>query len=174
VKETNERILVKWELSGYSDATVKFEIEKAGADKIFKSIGKLTGSTTNRFYNYYDNDFKTEGIIYYRLKITNVNGKISYGPTAVIVTGKNEFLLNKVSPNPVKVNMMLHITAGSAGLIELQIVDIQGKILRKWKQALAEGNNFISVQQIGIPGGLYFVTGRKQGSRSQTLIFIKQ
>jgi hypothetical protein len=173
VKESNEKILVKWEMSNYADRTAKFEIEKAGTDKIFKSIGILNGSATNRFYDFYDNDLKN-GINYYRLKITDVNGAVSYSQTAVVISEKNEFLLNKVLPNPVKVNMVLHITAGGAGPIELQIVDIQGKIIRKWSQALVEGNNFISVQQIGIPGGLYFVTGRKQGAGLQTLIFIKQ
>jgi hypothetical protein len=173
VKESNEKVLLKWELSGYADAAVKFEIEKAGADKIFRYIAKLNGSTTDRFYNYYDNGHTT-GINYYRLKITDAAGAVSYSQIAVVITGKNEFLLNKVSPNPVKVNMVLHITAGSAGPIDLQIVDIQGKIVRKWKQAVVEGNNFISVQQINIPGGLYLVTGQKEDAGLQTLLFIKQ
>jgi hypothetical protein len=173
VKQNNEKVLVKWELSDYADVTVKFEIEKAGTDKIFTVISKLNGSVTNRSYNYYDNDYTT-GINYYRLKITDAAGVINYSQIAVVVTGKNEFLLNKVSPNPVKVNMVLHITAGSDGLIDLQIVDIQGKIIKKWKQVLTEGNNFISVQQINIPGGLYLVTCRKKGSGLQTLLFIKQ
>ncbi len=174
VLETNKKILLKWELAGYAEPVVQFEIEKAGADKIFKSAGKLNGNAANRFYNYYDNDFTTDGIKYYRLKITDAAGAVSYSVIAVVVSGKNEFLLNKVSPNPVKLNMALHITAGSDGPIELQIVDIQGKIIRKWKHALIEGNNFISVQQIGIPGGLYFVTARKESAGLQTLLFIKQ
>lgn len=174
VKESNGKVLVKWELAGNPEPAVRFEIEKAESDKIFKSIGKLNVGTANRFYNYYDNHFETSGINYYRLKITDATGAVSYSPTAVIAGGKNDFLLNKVSPNPVKVNMVLHITAGSAGPIELQIVDIQGKIVRKWRRTLNEGNNFISVQQIGIPGGLYFVTARKEGAGLQTLLFIKQ
>lgn len=174
VKESNEKIQLKWELGGYAEPVVKFEIEKAGADKIFKPFGKLNGNAANRFYNYYDNDFKTGSISYYRLKITDTAGAVSYSQTAAIVSGKNKFLLNKVLPNPVKVNMVLLITAGSAGHVELQIIDIQGKIIRKWKQPLIEGNNFISVQQIGIPSGLYFVTARKEGAGLQTLLFIKQ
>jgi hypothetical protein len=173
VKESGEKVWVKWELSDYAEPAVKFEIEKAGTDKFFTTVAKLNGSATNRFYNYYDNDFK-KSINYYRLKITDVTGAVNYSQTAVVVSGKNEFLLNKVLPNPVKVNMILHITAGSAGPIELQIVDIQGKIIKKWKQALVDGNNFISVQQINIPDGLYLVTGQKEGGGLQTLIFIKQ
>jgi hypothetical protein len=39
---------------------------------------------------------------------------------------------------------------------------------------VVEGNNFISVQQINIPGGLYLVTGQKEDAGLQTLLFIKQ
>jgi hypothetical protein len=173
LKESNEKVLVKWEVSGYTEPAVKFEIEKAGADKIFTVIGTLTGSSTNRFYKYDDSGYTT-GVNYYRLKITDAAGAVSYSQIAAVITGKNNFLLNKVSPNPVKVNAVLHITAGSAGPIDLQIVDMQGKVIKEWLQYLIKGNNFISVQQINIPGGLYFVSGSKNGSGLQTLLFIKQ
>lgn len=89
-------VLVKWNTSNEFDYTA-FEVQKSLDGEIFEAVKNLQSSSKGS-YNY--NDVFADGVtkVYYRLKQTDVNDKVTYSAVVIVtVTGNGALSLY---PNP--------------------------------------------------------------------------
>ncbi|MGB3008276.1 MAG: hypothetical protein WBC06_17305, partial [Chitinophagaceae bacterium] len=83
---------LSWELAACCSSTARFEIERSTDARNYSLLSSLPGSETNRFYAYTDTRL-AKGITYYRLKMTDADGKISYSNVVALINDKAGLLI---------------------------------------------------------------------------------
>lgn len=171
-KRSDGKALLEWELAECCVTAVKFQVEKAGADQRFFSIAATGGNETSRFYTLPDNDLKT-GINYYRLKIIDVDGRVTYSRVVAVINGVSGVLLN-LSPTIITGEARLTITSSVALPLDLLITDMTGRVVLKVQQKIQPGNNTIPLSLVHLHNGAYLIYGLTADGRTNPIPFIKQ
>jgi hypothetical protein len=164
---------INWELSACCSPTARFEVQRAGIDKDFETIAIIGGSATSRFYNYTDNDLQ-KGINYYRLKMTNDDGTVSYSKIVAVLNGANGLILTSLHPAILTHSAALTVVSTAAQKVDIIIVDMMGRVVKRQNYAVSEGSSAIQLSAGELPAGAYLLTGMTVDSKTNTLRFIKQ
>lgn len=157
----NEQALLHWATADEVDSD-NFEIQRSLNAVDFISVSKVLprhGINTNVLYNFTDNLVNVpSNIYYYRLKMTDRDGKINY--SQVLLLHRNNKQENNISirPNPVIGATNVYLTSSSTSLVEFQVVDLTGRIMFKQKITVFKGNNSIAINNIhNLPAGFYII-----------------
>ncbi|MEI9911668.1 MAG: T9SS type A sorting domain-containing protein [Bacteroidota bacterium] len=172
VKLSSATSSVAWELAACCSSTAKFEIQRAEKSRNFITIRTMAGSETNRFYNYTDNDLQS-GINYYRLKMTDADGTITYSRTVAVMNGVNGLLFTSLIPTLVTTTASLTIASSAAQKMDIVIVDMQGRVMMKRNYMIAAGNTNIELSLGGLPAGAYQLLGISAEGKTNTIRFIR-
>ncbi|MEI9911666.1 MAG: hypothetical protein WDO71_19635 [Bacteroidota bacterium] len=172
-KLSNSKSLLNWELAACCSSSAKFEVQRAGSNRNFITIGTLGGSETNRFYNYTDNGLQN-GINYYRLKMTDADGTITYTRTVAVMNGVDGLLLTSLIPTVVINAASLTVASSAAQKMDIVIVDMQGRIVQKQNYSVTAGNTTIQLFTERLSAGVYQLFGVSAGGKTNLIRFIKQ
>jgi hypothetical protein len=172
-KLTNTTSSISWELAACCSSTAKFEIQRADANRSFTTICTIGGSETNRFYNYIDNGLKNS-VNYYRLKMIDADGKITYSRTVAVMNGVNGLLLTSLIPTVVTNTATLTIASSNQQKLDIIIVDMQGRMMLKRNYTITPGNSNIELSLNGLAAGIYQLTGISAEGKTNTIRFIRQ
>ena len=104
-------------------------------------------------YNYEDK-YPVQGINYYRLRITGLDGSVTYSVIASIKLSGNK--APSLSPNPAA--SMLYITQGSETIKFINLYDISGRLAYRISNTAAA--NIIKVPVSNLTNGTYIVEMR--------------
>jgi hypothetical protein len=161
-KKRDGRIDLLWQVLNPA-ASRYFEIERnTGPGGQFITVGKITANDGNTqfTYNFVDDPAATQlpRIIFYRIKITDVNGNISY--SKIIGINLNEMMQAKVVmlSNPVTATLRLAITARSNSFAVISVYDQSGRQLNILKAPVQKGVNILQVDELpDMRNGIYFL-----------------
>jgi len=163
---------IDWSLTECCSNDARFEIQKSRDSRTFTPLITVPGNETSRFYNY--NDTRLEkGITYYRLKMTDADGKISYSKLVAVINESEGLLITSLSPNPVMNEVFLNISSAKSGSIKLAIYDLSGRITSQWTDNVREGSNSVRFNTNKIAGGIYLLAVQLDDNRS-VIRFVKQ
>jgi hypothetical protein len=98
------------------------------------------------------------GVIYYRLKMVDIDEKFDYSQIVNIRLDDKYEKSVQVVPNPVinnTVNLQVSSDIAADGFI--QVIDANGRIVLNYKQALVKGNNYVRLPGKLLSQGLYSV-----------------
>jgi len=165
--------LVSWRLGDFSSAEEKFEIQRSGKEKDFATIGTVSGKESDHFYNYTDNDLKT-GVNFYRLRMTDKDGKVTYSRTVAVINDVNTVLIASLVPTVVNDRATLIISASRAQKLDIIITDMQGRVMLRRNFNVAAGNTNIDLAMERLGAGMYLLTGTSSEGKLNTIRFIKQ
>jgi hypothetical protein len=129
-----------------------FEIENSTDGKQFKAIGRLTAagnSTTPLGYSFVEH--APAGIVYYRLKMVDKDGKYTYSKVVSVSNEQQLTLPIRVSPNPVVNKAILKGLSGKAVLIKL--ITIKGEVVLEQKT----NQQTVEIDMTSQPAGTYFI-----------------
>lgn len=134
-----------------------FEVQSSSDGKSFKMIGrKEAAGNSNIIINYSFNDISPiEGIIYYRLKQVDYDGKFTYSNIISANSSTNEFSFNKVYFNESTLYMTLNNTQTSNSKVD--IIDISGRIIKTYNLQLHKGQSNFKLFIGDALKGVYFV-----------------
>ncbi|HVZ97901.1 MAG TPA: T9SS type A sorting domain-containing protein [Chitinophagaceae bacterium] len=157
-------------LTWQSDADPKnghFEIEKGFTPNELNSIALIMGaeSTTGNMgqFSYTDKsaDNASHNTIYYRLKIVDQSGEVSYSQTVAVKLNDNPTISNpvvKVFPNPYMEKVNVSFDSKEAGIAQISLTNASGSIVKKLQQQVATGTNTITMNDLSGQGaGIYFL-----------------
>jgi Subtilase family/Secretion system C-terminal sorting domain len=144
----NDKVKLDWVTSNEVDNT-KFIIERSADGRSFEAIGSLSSNniTGNQSYNFIDVQ-PNKPIGFYRLKLEDANGKITYTDIRKINFDKNGLDIT-VYPNPVKDGMVKIISSENCN--KATLYDAAGKAIGSY--TLQGRNNKINLQ--GFAKGMY-------------------
>jgi hypothetical protein len=98
-------------------------------------------------------------VLYYRLKMVDINGKFSYSKTIAIgIKGSRSVVL--LYPNPVKDNATLMISVKQNENVTLQVFDYSGKLVQANSLSLQQGSNLLTIDISQLASGLYTVQAK--------------
>jgi hypothetical protein len=120
----------------------------------FNGIGSVTASgnsSTTLNYSFNDADAAKQGvsILYYRLKVTDLNGSFKYSNTISVTLAATKGTIT-VSPNP-------------ASNASWKIIDNSGRTLMYNSTLLKKGSNNISININHLAAGSYYLYVSGQG-----------
>ena len=141
-----------------------YEIERkseTGSDYITIASKQANGNTGRSVYSSSDNiSSLTDAVVYYRLKMVDVDGKFTYSNVIMVRKEKKNLSGISLSPNPVisSTNATVRFDASRAAVVNLRIVDMAGRQVLAQQNNVTEGTNSIQVNNLNrLQPGLYII-----------------
>jgi Secretion system C-terminal sorting domain len=166
-KVNNCIVNLNWEAKNESDLK-KYEVESSADGRSFQTIATVGATNTglDQLYSYQHKN-PQQGKIYYRLKMTDVDGKFEYSK---IIAMKFDCIrsLIFVYPNPVTDILNINITNSQGNETIASLFDHNGKLIYKGK--MISGTNTIDMAKFA--KGIYLLT-LKNNTETQNIKIIK-
>lgn len=168
----NNSVLLKWQTQSES-GNGNFEIQRSSDGVNFAKVGTVAGagnSSTTNLYSYTD-AAPAATILYYRLKINDINGTYKYSSIIKITaaTSGNDISILK---NPVQTdNIQLNITSTVAKTVTCFIINNTGSIVSYKTVAASKGVTAVSIST-HLTAGTYLLKA-VSSSGVQTIKFVK-
>jgi hypothetical protein len=137
--------------------TSKYEIQRSkdGANWVaIDNVAAAGNSTSDRSYQYLD---LQGGSAFYRIRQVDADGKSVYTDIKRTSCESKNFTV-VLYPVPAKENLTVVIKSDKAVRTELQIMDINGKLLRRIPTQINSGSNNISLNVKDLAAGQYLLT----------------
>jgi len=141
---------IDWSTSNERDMS-RFELERSTDGNNYSLLGAVPAKNTASSYSYTDAQPIT-GTNYYRLKMIAVNGDFSYSKVVSANAGNKGFAMESF-PNPAAEHVTVRISGTIAGKATIQVIDLNGKVVRT---AAATGNE-TRIDLEGLAGGIYTI-----------------
>jgi hypothetical protein len=137
-------------------------VEKSFSDMKFSAVREVAVNAGNASYDV--RDPFTSGISYYRLKIIQHSGAISYS-NVLKFDNNNVKEVYKVFPSAVNDRATVMIHAANAGPSELHVIDYSGKIVYSKTLTMQKGINNTTIDGLGtLSRGNYVVVVRSRSN----------
>lgn len=112
--------------------------------------------------------------VYYRLRMTDIDGSYSFSPVLAIRLDENAAAAMSVWPNPV-VNCMINVKLSSpvsaTGLV--QVINYDGRVIYTVSQRIVAGENVFALRVPGLVPGGYLVQAMVKGQQMNVKILVK-
>jgi hypothetical protein len=166
---------LSWKVNCTS-AHAKFELQRSGARQQFQPISFVTADQARCSQPFDDIDeYPLTGMNYYRLKVTDADGKYYFSNTISFMLKTKGFEIVNISPNPViQENPVLKINASEKSQIHIAVSDLTGRIAGRQTTTLIPGINLVTLNTQSLAKGTYLVTTYVPGEISKTIKLIKQ
>ncbi len=170
--------LLNWKVTCNSTPKVTMVLERsAQANGNFYSINNITADAVRCAQPFdYTDAAPLKGMNYYRLKLTDSEGKISYSGTIALLNAATGSALINVAPNPVTANgsFKLNITSAQPGKMEMIISDMQGRVMKRQAVSYTAGYNSIDMNVGDLAPGIYYIRANGADPGYSMIRFVKQ
>ena len=141
-----------------------YEVERkteSGADYIIVDSKQANGNAGRSAYTSSDNiSSLTDGVVYYRLRMVDVDGKFKYSNVIMVRKEKKTITGISLSPNPVisTANATVRFEAASNAVVNLRVMDMAGRQVLAQQNNVTGGTNSIQVNNLNrLQPGLYII-----------------
>ena len=150
------------------------ELERSSDSRTFKTVNAITATQArcNQPFDFTDAQ-PLQGNNFYRLKMIDIDGKISYSPIVLILNGGKTFEFVGLYPSLVNNETVVSISSDKATTIESRISDMHGRTLKSFKRTIPTGSSLITVDCSNLSAGIYNYTGISADGTTKTLRFVK-
>lgn len=153
----NNKHLLNWKVTCNSVPSVTMELERSADGVNFSSISTIYASALRceQPFDYVD-AAPLKGVNYYRLKMIDSDGKISYSSRVALTNNSKGIDVMNIAPNPIVGGRFnVRINTASSTRAELLISDMQGRMLQSQTANIIAGFNNIPVQVQRLAAGTY-------------------
>ncbi len=146
-----------WTVSANESAKT-YDVQHSTDGVIFKSIGQVANLSSVQSYSFVHSP-AGEGIHYYRIQETDLDGKSIYSKIVSASVGSGDFSIRLLN-NPVlggSLDAELEVSALKAGNASLELWSLAGARISVQMAALNSGTSRIRIPLSGVPAGTYAV-----------------
>jgi hypothetical protein len=170
---TGCKTLLEW-TSQTEENSKEYQVEVSHDGRNYGALATIPAagnSAVSKSYQYTDN-IPSDGVNYYRLKMVERDGKVSYSSIIIVKSNCNNKIVS-IRPNPVVVNNNLTVNiAGYSGNLKGDLVDISGKVIKT--VSLKNGVNTVAIDNMAQGTYLLRVTDATYGdSKSFKVVVVK-
>jgi Secretion system C-terminal sorting domain len=168
--------LLNWKVTCNSSPRATMILQRSADSRIFNDLNSITADAARcqQPFDYTDAD-PLKGMNYYRLKVLDADGHISYSTTVALLNAVNGFDIISMAPNPVvNDNFKLNIASAKAGKLEVIIFDMQGRLVSRQSIALIAGFNSLPVNVSNFASGTYTMRVGMSTEELKVMRFVKQ
>ena len=170
-EKVNNIVNLNWTTSNEKNLE-SFEIEKSSDLKVFTKIGSVIAKNINEknIYSFVDLNKNEKSQIYYRLKMIDFDGSLSFSKVIFIANETNKENL-KILGNPI-IDKNIHFEFNDLQLSSVSVLNSQGKLL---KFELSEDNGKYKLSfNSNLPAGIYILTlSNKNGEKFSEKVIVK-
>ena len=177
VTKKNNSAVLNWSVENESALTDKYIIESSANSIKFSPVGTIVASNSGRGSNSYNfiqdnlSAISNSGVLYYRIKQIDKDGKFVYTPTKTVRLDGKSFAVN-ASPNPVKSSTKVSIDLIEQSKIIISITDATGKNIKSMEVQGFKGANIKDLNLSNLSSGNY-VMKVQAGSEIKSLPLVK-
>jgi hypothetical protein len=148
--------LLSWKTASEGTA-IRFDVERSTDGANFSGIGAVAATGDNSTYTFADDQF-TAATNYYRLRITDADGKVGYSKTIVLKEDGNSITLATVRPNPFMSEVTVSVSLNAAIPVTLSLVDMWGRTVAQKQVRGVKGFNTVKLTGLTtVSKGLYIL-----------------
>lgn len=151
----------------------RFEILRSSDGRNFTTIGSVNGLSSKFLYDFEDAGM-LQGNNFYRLKMFDKDGSVNYSKIITLMNGSDGFYITSMLPTIVYDRARVNVSSSKRGSVQLVVSDINGRIVYQQMAAITAENQEIWLELRSLSKGAYHVTGYFNGTKSETLRFVKQ
>jgi len=165
---------VTWQATCNSSYAI-FDVERSTDGRTFTSVNTITASQQRCLqpFTYADNT-NAAGTVYYRIKNTDVDGKISYSSIVKLTSSTKDMILVGVAPNPVSNIAQLSVAVAKNDRVELQVISVEGRVVQRSTVAVQAGTSIVNLDVANLQNGMYTIKGVFANGQTSTVRFMKQ
>ena len=164
---------VKWSTLSEQN-TSHFIVERSLNNKDFAQVGNHVqaayNSESKREYQLPDDitAVANNNVIYYRVKLVDIDGKVSYSNVVAIRLSKSAQI--SAWPNPFQTTIVLSVTSDKATNFNIRLMDISGKLVRTVSQTVPKGQSQITLKDFDkLTQGIYLLEIMDEKSGTTTV-----
>jgi hypothetical protein len=134
-----------------------FEIERSLDGTSFSKTGQVMHQSNQWSYSYDDRNIPAgASVLYYRLRLVDMDGRFSYSPVVVIRLngGKNNI---NIYPNPSTNYMNAELGSEARGDYQVQLIDAVGQVVETKVVTNAQANQVVTIQRGKHASGIYIL-----------------
>lgn len=172
-QKTNSGIALNWKVTCLF-TNIVMKVERSAAPRNFTPINSIAATQARcaQPFDFIDaNPLQDRN--YYRLKMIDIDAKVSYSFIVVLINGSKSFEFVGIYPSIVKNETPLSISCAKAATIETRIADMSGKIVAISKQAIPTGASLIKIDCSNLAPGIYNLKGIAPDATSSNIRFVK-
>ena len=172
----NGNHLLNWKVTCNSTPGVTMELLRSTDGRNFSGINSIyaTALQCQQPFSYTD-VHPLPGVNYYRLKMTDADGKVTYSSIVSLINASAGIDIMNIAPNPiVNRNFKLNISAAQKTQMDMMITDMQGRVMQKQTINAIAGFNTVPVNVSNLATGTYQVYVVSTEGRSKVLRFVIQ
>jgi hypothetical protein len=153
---------IKWSTTSEKN-TSHFVVERSLNNRDFSPVGVQVQAAGNSLSQ---KDYKlmddvsglahNTSIIYYRVKLVDRDQKFRYSNTVVVRLSQKAEV--SAWPNPFRSSVTVSITSDRATVVNIRMMDIQGKLIRQTSQSVGKGTTQLTLRDFdSLPQGTYLL-----------------
>lgn len=163
---------LSWTL-GCSATECTYELQRSANGIQFTTIQTETVSQDRcRLPFSYTDASPLKAVNYYRIKLTDVDGKVSYSNVAALRFNGIETI--KVVPTIAVNDVKVFYEAAAAGASSWMVYDMSGRVVSRSNVNLVRGQNTITLNVSNFMKGQYQVVGNTEAGKTESVKIIKQ
>ncbi len=172
----NGKHLLDWKVTCISTPSATIELQRSSDGGTFSSIYNInvTALRCEQPFDHIDNN-PAKGVNYYRLKMTDADGKITYSTIVSLINASKGMEIMNIAPNPI-VNgaFTLKVSTAEKMQMEVMITDMQGRLMQRQVVNMIAGFNTIPMNVQNLANGTYQLQGNTADGRTRVLRFVIQ
>lgn len=169
-KKQVSSVLLEW-ITANEDNLDHFELERSSNGSVFEKIGQVSAAGLSSAQNRYSfTDLHPERTInYYRLKLTDHDGKFSYSNTVIVSSNQSSGnITGMVIPNPFYTSFNIALGLDKIQPVNIQLADMNGKVFFTKNITGLQGDNTILCDGLSAyANGIYLLRVQTAGSIMQ-------
>lgn len=171
----NTNTTLKWKTICYLEYA-SFEILKSTDGNSFQPINSFTADRIRceQPFDYTDNNATVSGQLLYKINVKDIDGKPYQSKIIAVFTKGNGFAINSFAPTVVNNEVAISISSAVAEKIQLQIINMQGSIVKQQTLALTKGASTFNISLAEIQKGNYQAIFQTNAGEKKVISFIKQ
>ncbi len=174
-QQTEEMAKLQWQTTKEINHQY-FDVERSEDGVQFTVAGRVNSMNANsdflQTYNFNDPE-KLNGKTWYRLKMVSENGTIvHYSGVIALIPNSKQFEIHSLQ-NPVEKDIRFQLYAPHNNTVELQVLDIAGKICFNRILRVTNGTNSIVLPAAITTGGTYYLVIKTVSGNISRIIHIK-
>lgn len=167
--KVSKDVLVKWTTVTEVN-TDRFVVERSSDAVSFRDAGTVSAAGNSSTYQHYQfNDLNAAAaavkVLYYRLRIVDLDGHTEYSNVVPVHIGTNESISIAVQPNPFATKLTGSIVTDTPGKATIRISDAAGRTISTQSQAVSAGTTLINIDNVDrLQKGVYIVSIELNGN----------
>jgi len=175
----NGNTMISWETENeinFSHYEVERKTASASGYSTVASKNALGNAGRSSYQSADDISRLSDDVVYYRLKMVDLDGKFSYSPVIMVRKEKKTISGISLSPNPVVsgASTTVRFEAVQNSLVNIRIVDMAGRQVLQQQNSVSQGTNSIRVNNLNnLQSGIYIiqlVNGNEQAAMKFSIV----